>query len=316
MVQQALLSHTTAFVGLGGGILLSGSWAYTVGISGDAATTRIPAYLGLSLALYIACARYTPRSMAIFAPPTVASGIALGVLLWGFGGQPQVKEYLDGCAQAMLIPVGPAMGTLGLLPYTYRGLLRATWRPMLMVCAIVAPAGLLATAFVGGQLLQLQAPLVASALPMTTTMGLAMTMDVGHIAKAEWIPLGPLFCGTVGMVAWPLLLRVTGLAGKTALVQGFALGSTSHVSSMAALEMAGHTLASEAAAMAFFLMGALRCLLLQVPVFDSACARLCRSDESPTTGFAESPPHEPLPAAKTTAAALHEPSTEAEAAVR
>jgi hypothetical protein len=53
---------------------------------------------------------------------------------------------------------------------------------------------------------------VASALPCTTTTGLAVTMASAlPAASPEWIPLGTLCCGLGGMAFWPLMLRVTGL---------------------------------------------------------------------------------------------------------
>lgn len=80
--------------------------------------------------------------------------------------------------------------------------------------------------------------------------------------------LGPNIMGVSGMVIWPLLLRATAMGGKIPLVRGIALGSVAHVGVMAALLGAGHVLASEAAAIAFFLLGTTRCVLLATPFAD------------------------------------------------
>jgi putative effector of murein hydrolase len=107
---------------------------------------------------------------------------------------------------------------------------------------------------------------VASVLPATTTTGLALTMAPALPASCpEWIPIGTVFCGVGGMCVWPLLLRVTGLHRSTALVRGFAVGSVSHVSGVAGLTAAGELAAADAAAIAMFLLGTLRCVLLQLP---------------------------------------------------
>jgi putative effector of murein hydrolase len=83
-------------------------------------------------------------------------------------------------------------------------------------------------------------------------------------ATQELIPLGPMVCGLSALVLFPVFLRVTAMHKKTAFHRGFALGSVAHVSVMAALLGAGQQEAAEAAALAFFLLGTFRCLLVKV----------------------------------------------------
>ena len=81
-----------------------------------------------------------------------------------------------------------------------------------------------------------------------------------------------MLCGIGGMAVWPYVLRATALASVSPFMQGFALGSASHVSVSAALTTAGLFLAADAACLSFFLMGVTRCVLLQIrPFRDLLC---------------------------------------------
>lgn len=92
------------------------------------------------------------------------------------------------------------------------------------------------------------------------------------ISRPEWLALGPTVCGLTGMVAWPVLLALGGMTAAPPWVKGFAVGSASHVAGMAALAAAGEAAAAEWAAVAFFLFGTFRCVLLQLPLYrDSVC---------------------------------------------
>lgn len=99
-------------------------------------------------------------------------------------------------------------------------------------------------------------------------------------AAQQWIPLGPMVCGIPSLVLWPLFLRLTLLRGMPPFTRGLALGSVAHVSVMAALLAAGEQEAAEAAAVAFFLLGTLRCLLVKVPAVNEALMGLCGFDSS------------------------------------
>ena len=93
----------------------------------------------------------TPAAVKLVLPPTVVAGALLGAALLAAdgGGTVEVRRFLDGAGQAMLLPVGPAMVSLGLYTHTHAGLLRAAWRPLLAATALAAPLGMLAVAFGG-----------------------------------------------------------------------------------------------------------------------------------------------------------------------
>ena len=117
---------------------------------------------------------------------------------------------------------------------------------------------------------------VAGLVPATTTTGLALAMGEGMpLANQELIPLGPMVCGLTGMVLFPVYARITGMAGKSHFHRGFALGSVAHVSVMAGLLAAGQQEAAEAAALAFFLFGTFRALLVKVQPFNGLLMRCC-----------------------------------------
>lgn len=106
-------------------------------------------------------------------------------------------------------------------------------------------------------------------MPATTTLGLGLLLADARglpACRKEWAPYGIIMCGLGGMVAWPVMLRVSGLAAQSAMVRGFALGSVSHISGMVALQAAGDAAAAEWAAVALVLVGAFRVLLFQLPV--------------------------------------------------
>ena len=67
-----------------------------------------------------------------------------------------------------------------------------------------------------------------------------------------------------------------------AQVRGFSVGCFAHVAGMAALTAAGETAAAEWAAVAFFLMGTYRCLLLQVPWFNETLQSACLAEDDTT----------------------------------
>ena len=235
---------------------------------------RTPLFVGASFACYALSPLVTPASLALVLPPTVVAGglLAAALLAADGGATAEVRRFLDGAGQALLLPVSPAMLSLGLYTYTHAGLLRAAWRPLLAATALAAPLGMLGVAY-GGGALGLSAPTVAALIPATSTTGLAMTMNPGGLAPREWVPLGPLLCGVSGMVAWPLLQRAAGLGRSSPVVRGFALGSVSHVAMVAALGAAGEEAAATAAAVGMFLFGVSRSLALQVEPFERLLVR-------------------------------------------
>ena len=241
------------------------------------AAVRAPVYAGMSVGSYILFSRFFPP---ILAP--VTGGLAMVALLplLGQGTMTEVEHYLEGAGAWLLAPVSPAMATLSLYAHTHRALLLRSWKLLLGTSLVAAPAGMLATAFVGSRVLGLPPSEVATVIPCTTTTGLAITMDIGGLQRPEHVALGPLCCSIAGILAYPLLLRATGLAGAGSLAQGFALGGSSHVGVMVALDAGGKIAAAEAAALGFFCLGTTRCLLLEVPVFNSYLASVCGASAS------------------------------------
>lgn len=192
----------------------------------------------------------------------------------------------------MLYMVSPALiGVLGMFPHTHRQLLRTNWKSLLCICTCSAPLGFVFTAVLAGAL-NLPLEVTASALPATTTTGLALTMNTSlTMAKYEWIAFGPLFCGVGGMIAWPFLFRLCGLPiGVGSFARGFSLGSVSHIAGQAALLAAGNAAAADAASISFFLLGILRCLFLQIPGFEERLMRLATPKSAPKLELAPTQP--------------------------
>lgn len=235
-----------------------------------------PALGGATVSLYVAASVLVPSGLRKLLPPTIVSGIGLVCLLTSVGltsgeGMPAVRSeaarYMDGAGKFLMMPVPAALVTLGLMPHTHRELLQLRLKPILATVAVAAPVAFLGTGLVGSFLLRADPSIVASMMPGTTTTGLALTMHGASLppARPEWLALGPAVCGLTGMVAWPAILAMGGLASASPWVKGIAVGSASHVAGMAALAAAGETVAAEWAALAFFLFGTFRCLLLQSP---------------------------------------------------
>lgn len=255
-----------------------------------------PAFVGITTALYVASATCIPERLRLALPPTVIAGSSIIVLVLGAAfckhGKVQsttvraeARRYMEGAGASLMLPVPPALATLGLMTYTHRALLVARLGPVLVATAVATPVCLLCTAAVGRWALGLQPAEVASVCPGTTTTGLALTMhgEAFPTARPEWLAIGPTICGLGGMMSWPVLLALGGLSASAAppWVRGFAVGSASHVAGMAALAAAGQTIASEWAAVALFLCGTFRCMLLQLSPFRTL---LCRTSGDSGSG--------------------------------
>eukprot|EP01046_Picozoa_sp_COSAG06_P078173 COSAG06_NODE_25822_length_628_cov_0.744802_1_plen_151_part_00 len=132
---------------------------------------------------------------------------------------------------------------------------------------------------------------------------------MGSNARQEWIPLGPMVplsagclfvvlmqlhlsycrftppqvCGMSALLLWRPYLALTGLTNKTPFVKGFALGTVSHVSVMAALSAAAEAEAAEAAALGFFLVGTTRCLILMTPPLNTIVQQAMGAQEGSKT---------------------------------
>lgn len=246
--------------------------------------------MGLVPCRYVASAGL-PKSIGRYLPPTVCSGLGMVGLLTaiGFardGGMEAVRReaarYMDGGGRVLMTPVPPALITLGLMSHTHRQLLRQRLGPVILATAICAPVAFIGTAVVGSRLLRVGPEEVASMIPGTTTTGLALTMHgpAHPLARPEWLALGPTVCGLSGMVVWPAILAAGGLAAAPPWVKGFAVGSASHVAGMAALAAAGEAAAAEWAALAFFLFGTFRCVLLQLPPYREVVGWACTAEEA------------------------------------
>lgn len=253
ITQQLLMSPKFAAFALLGGACISFLWDQPHGY-----------YTGATIASYVLSARFLPYMIT---PPSVIAGGCITLLSWGISNdlQGEIQTYLCTTGELFKFFISPAISTLGLLTYSHRQLLISQWGSILIACSVGAPLGLGFTALIGSTLLGLSDSQMQSLLPATTTTGLAITMAHAlPLAKEEWIPVGTIVCGVFGMSMWAPLLTITGLGASGPFVQGFALGSVSHVSVTAALGSAGRTLASESAAISFFLMGVSRCLILEI----------------------------------------------------
>jgi putative effector of murein hydrolase len=235
---------------------------------------------------YVASAAGLPPSIGRFLPPTVCSGLGIVALLglcgWSRGGgmesvRADASLYMDGAGKILMTPVPPALITLGLMAHTHRNLLRQRLGPVMLTTIVGAPVAFIGVGLIGSRILGAPAEEVASMLPGTTTTGLALTMHgAAHpLARAEWLALGPTVCGLSGMVAWPAILAIGGLSAVPPWIKGFAVGSASHVAGMAALTAAGETAAAEWAALAFFLFGTYRCVLLQLDPYRDVVRWAC-----------------------------------------
>ena len=141
------------------------------------ALVRGPAYVGGTLAFYVAAQRVLPPAMRKFLPPNVGCALAGLPLLLALGGADEVRCYLTGAGAALLWAVQPAMVTLGLYAFTHRAVFRQQWRAALGL-ALAAPALLFCVAGTGSAL-GLEPMHTASLLPASTTTGLALTMPSG-----------------------------------------------------------------------------------------------------------------------------------------
>ena len=261
------------------------------------AVVRAPAYIGLTVALYIAAARLLPAGIRKFLPPNVGSAAALLPLLlcfpaaqqlWegkaepsesqhaassGGSGVREVRTYLDGAGAILLWASQPAMVTLGLYAHTHRAVMIRERVALLTLTVVVAPATLFALAKAGAWL-GLEPRHVASVLPASTSTGLALTMPSGMaLIQEEWVAAGTAFNSGLVQVSLPILLGMTLL--RSPLSRGVGVGCTAHVGGMAALIAAGEHAAADAAAVALVVVGVGRSVLVQVPWFSRALSEAC-----------------------------------------
>eukprot|EP00038_Savillea_parva_P022310 m.37304 g.37304 ORF g.37304 m.37304 type:complete len:598 (-) comp5513_c0_seq2:120-1913(-) len=294
----AIKSPRLAVAALVGGAAASALlWRHTEPEKRDC-WTAAPALVGLTTGLYTAAA-WIPPSIGRVLPPTVCSGLGIVALVCATGWarsnhvrghhdddaapsamqaiRAEASLYMDGAGTALMAPVPATLITLGLLAHTHRTLLRQRLGAVALATVVGAPVAFVGSAWVGSRCLQAPAAEVASMIPGTTTTGLALTMhgEAHPLARPEWLALGPTVCGLSGMVAWPGILMLGGLSAAPPWVRGFAIGSASHVAGMAALTAAGETAAAEWAALAFFLFGTYRCVLLQLPPYRTVVSWAC-----------------------------------------
>ena len=204
----------------------------------------------------------------------------LGVCL-AVDGKREVKVWLDGAGAALMMGISPGIATLGLYAHTHKAMLQRHARSLAVLCVLICPTGLLFTAKLGA-LLGIKPADVAAIVPCTTTTGLAIAMgETMPSASQELVPLGPMICGFTSVVLWPAYLFVTGLRNARSFHRGLALGAVSHVAAMAALFGAGETAAAEAAALAFFLLGTFRCLLVKFEPFNQLLLATCGFEPRP-----------------------------------
>ena len=257
-----------------------------LGLAGSAAALHIcppatpmgvikgPAYMGATLATYIAAARMLPERVRRVLPPNVGCAAVLLPAMLAVGGQEEVREYLHGAGSLLLWAVQPAMVTLGLYAFTHRSIVVDQWRALVAI-AIASPTLLFVIAG-AGRVLGLEPTHIASVLPASTTTGLALTMPSGlKLIQPEWVAAGTAFNSAAVQTLLPLLLTITFLGAKPPFLRGAAVGSTAHVGGMAALVAAGEHAAADAAAVALVVCGVVRATLMQTPAFSRALAQAC-----------------------------------------
>lgn len=269
-----LSSAQTALVALVGGLSLSCA-ATLLCRAGDTseAQLRTPAYIGATVAAYVAATRLLPPSIRTFVPPNVGCALVLLPLLLTSGGSPAVRTYLDGAGAALLASVQPAIVTLGLYTHTHRAMMQHQRLALCALAAVVAPALLFGVAWAGAAM-EVEPMHVASLLPASTTTGLALTWPSGFaLCREEYVAAGTAFNSGVVQVTLPALLWVTGL--RMPLSRGVGVGSTAHIGGMAALAAAGEAAAADAAAVVLVVVGVARSVLVQMPGVSRSLASVC-----------------------------------------
>lgn len=239
-----------------------------------------PAYMGLTLALYVLANRILPPNLRKWCTPNVGCAMLLVPLLLSLGGgaSDRVKEYLDGAGRCMLWASQPAMVTLGLYSHTHRAVLLSQ-APALGALAVAGPLILFGIAY-SGAALGLAPQHVASLLPASTTTGLALTMPSGFpLIQTEWVAAGTAFNSGLVQVSAPLLLAITQL--RSPFARGVGIGSVAHIGGMVALLGMGEVAAADASAVALVVVGVSRAVLLQVPAFTRALASACGDTDQP-----------------------------------
>ena len=236
----------------------------------DAASTavaRAPVYASLTFAFHGVAVRVLPAPIRAFLPPNVGSGLLMLSVCLAVGGLDEVRVYLAGAGAALLWLVQPAMITLGLYSYTHAAVVAHQARAMLAL-AVVSPALLFGLAWTGAAM-GLAPAHIASALPASTTTGLALTMPSGmSLIQREWVAAGTAFNSALTQCTLPVLLGATALSSKQPFSRGAAIGCTGHVGGMVALVAAGEMAAADAAAVAIVICGGVR------GVLRCSCARL------------------------------------------
>ena len=268
-----------------GAMLVGFGATLTMGLAASLTTTppaiiRAPAYVGLSVAAYVAASRLLPQGAKKFCPPNVGCAILLLGVLMPVGGLAEVRCYLECAGTILMSAVHPAMVTLGLYAHSHRAILREQRLTFAILASAVAPALLFTTAF-AGRAIGLKPEEVASVLPASTTTGLALTMPTGcPLIRQEWVAAGTAFFSGVTQVTMPLLLATTGLGSACPpLARGVAVGAVAHVGGMAALIAAGDLAAGEFAAVALVACGVSRGVMMQCPPISRALAYACGGDE-------------------------------------
>lgn len=275
----ALASPLTACAALGLGGLASAVMSACEPVA-PVHQSRAAAYIGLTVACYVAAARWTPAAIKRYAPPNIGCAVVLLPILCVTNGAEEVRTYLDGAGAYLLLAVKPAMVTLGLYTHTHRAVMLPQLGALLALATIVAPSLLFATAW-AGRALSLEPRHVASVLPASTTTGLALTWPSGMpLVQSELVAAGTAFNSMVSQVTLPLLLGATML--RTPFGRGVGIGCSGHIGGMAALAAAGEAAAADAAAVALVVVGVTRSVLVQVPAFSRSLSRACGETESGT----------------------------------
>jgi putative effector of murein hydrolase len=303
MIENALSSARFGYASIGFGMIL-----FAVGVctlpEEKTALPRVLLHMGLTIFAFILMKRWTPTATSMYFPPLMsgavltAAGMAVAaptpLALHSGDGEPHTVPFATAAVKQwelyrlQVVPVwlkvvGWTMGSLGLMTYSHRAVLRQLALPLLASTVVAGPLGLIFTAYLGCAL-RLDPAVTASLMPATTTLGLALAMEPSlarhYGARIDWVIVGPMYCGFLGMVGWTAMVALTRLRTASPMATGFAVGSVAHMSGMAALAAAGMTDAADAAAVGFFLVGVVRCIALTIPSFRQLLplARLDRTE--------------------------------------
>ena len=241
-----------------------------------ASVAATPAYLCITVAVYLLSRRVPPRLQRLGLFPTITAGVAMalitaaagaaGVVLPG-AGEPWaagIRLYMKGAGAVLLYFVPPAVLGLAFRVHAQRKVLAANAFSLAVALSLAVPGGLILAASLG-RLAGLPTGLILASLPKCTTTGLAVAMAAQLGVDPSLVAAGCALSGTVGLACGRLLMDVAGVNGPVA--RGVATGTSSHAAGTAALAAGGEEGAAAVSGVTFALSGVMGVLLLECPPF-------------------------------------------------